>query len=102
MRADPCSGAPTRTCFPGFGEGAPLDVPDLGDPAGLLARFRDGSMGAFTETMAAVHHCAHPVRLKGSSITVDPATGEALDTFSSDELPLGLLYRACGNRRVHV
>ena len=92
--------SPSR--FPGFGDHAPLDLPDLGDPAGLVSRFTDGTMSAFLDTMASVHNCTRPVRLRGSSVTIDRATGEVLDTFCSDDTPLGVLYRACGNRRAHV
>ena len=90
--------------FSGFGEGAPLDVPSLHWAAGtgLLSRFADGSMDAFADTLAAVHNCARPVRLAGSSTTLDARTGEVLSTFRSADAPLGVLYRPCGNRRAHV
>ncbi len=90
--------------FSGFGEGAPLDVPSLHWAAGtgLLSRFADGSMDAFADTLAAVHNCARPVRLVGSTTTVDARTGEVLSTFRSTDAPLGVLYRPCGNRRAHV
>ncbi|GAA3608368.1 plasmid replication initiator protein [Marihabitans asiaticum] len=93
------------SAFAGYDENAPLDAPVLADPAqvvGLLDRFRDGSMSDFTDTLAAVHNCARPIRLAGSSQTVDVATGEVLDSFSSESLPLGVLHRPCGNRRAHI
>lgn len=90
--------------FPGFAEDSPLDLPALDEFArsGLVGRLRDGSMGAFAETLAMVHNCARPVRLSGSSVTVDAATGEVLASFSSSSAPLGVLHRPCGNRRAHV
>ncbi len=69
---------------------------------GLLARFRDGTNEALCDTLAAVHNCARPVRLAGSSTTIDARTGEVLSTFRSADAPLGVLYRPCGNRRAHV
>lgn len=89
--------------FPGFGEGAPLDVqssPSI--QASLVARIADQSFEAFADTAAGVGYCHHPVRLVGNSTTYDTATGQAIATFSSAELPLGVLYRACGNRRSDV
>ncbi|TQL70068.1 hypothetical protein FB381_3994 [Nocardioides albertanoniae] len=95
--------------FPGHGEDAPLDLSGL-TTAGLkaaTARILDKSFGDFAETAAAVKNCAHPVRLIGRSETyeLNPATGEVgglLSSFSSDDAPLGMLYRACGNRRADV
>ncbi|NUR08357.1 MAG: replication initiation protein [Nocardioidaceae bacterium] len=68
----------------------------------LVDRLRDGTFDAFAETAAAVHNCARPVRLVGSSTTVDATTGEILGGFSSAQTPMGVLYRACGNRRADV
>lgn len=93
-----CSG------FPGFGEGVPLDLSGLSDveAVGLAGRLVDGTMTAFTESAARVGHCARPVRLVGHSTTVDAVTGEIVGGFSSADQPLGVLYRACGNRRADV
>ncbi|MBM6402647.1 hypothetical protein JQN72_00100 [Phycicoccus sp. CSK15P-2] len=95
---DPC----TRSGFRGFGEDAPLELDSGLDLSGLVARFRDGTDESLFDTLAAVHNCARPVRLAGTSTTVDAATGEVLSTFSSTDAPLGVLYRPCGNRRAHV
>lgn len=90
--------------FPGHGEGAPLDLSGLTDAgsAAVVSRLADGTFEAWADTAAAVGYCARPVRLVGSSTTVDTATGEVLDTFSSTDAPLGVLHRACGNRRADV
>ena len=67
-----------------------------------MARLVDGTFDAWSSTAAGVNHCAHPVRLTGSSQTIDAATGEVLGSFSSTDAPLGVLYRPCGNRRAEV
>ena len=96
--ADP----PARSGFAGFGEDATLELDAGLDLSGLVARFRDGTADALCDTLAAVHNCARPVRLAGSSTTIDARTGEVLSTFRSTDAPLGVLYRPCGNRRAHV
>ena len=90
--------------FPGFGDTAPLDIAEfsLVTTEALIQRIADGSFDAWAETAARVGYCAHPVRLVGSSTTVDAETGQVLDTFSSDQSPLGVVYRPCGNRRADV
>ena len=91
--------------FPGFGEDAPLDIPDLNHPenAKLIAqRMRDGSMDDFSQALATTRNCARPVRLSGSSVTVDTTTGEVLSSFDAGQLPFGVLHRPCGNRRASV
>ena len=92
----------TRSEFGGFGQAAPLELAAGLDLSGLVARFRDGTSEALLDTMTAVHNCARPVRLAGSSTTIDARTGEVLSTFRSADAPLGVLYRPCGNRRAHV
>ncbi|MBO0846338.1 MAG: hypothetical protein J2P22_13080 [Nocardioides sp.] len=93
-----------RGGFPGYGENAPLDLSGLTDAAAAstVARLVDGSFEEWAEAAAMVGYCARPVRLVGSSTTVDTTTGEILDTYSSTDAPLGVLYRACGNRRAEV
>lgn len=105
---DICSDA-SSTGFPGYGEDAPLDLPGLSPQAaaGLLSRLKDHSFEAWADTAAAVGNCAHPIRLVGHSDTyeLDRETGEIggwLGGYSSDDAPLGVLYRPCGNRRADV
>ena len=104
--SDMTSGASpsSTTGFPGFGEGAPLDLSDLTLAAekAVIGRFRDGSFDAWADTAAGVGYCTNPVRLVGGSTTIDTTTGEVLDSFSSRTAPLGMVYRACGNRRADV
>ncbi|HEX4813201.1 MAG TPA: replication initiator [Nonomuraea sp.] len=47
-------------------------------------------------------HCVRPVRLSGSAMTVDTATGEIAATFSSTDEPGGVLLVACKDRRESV
>ncbi|WP_068329468.1 replication initiator [Janibacter terrae] len=91
--------------FPGYGEDTPLDLPALARPqsAQLIAsRMRDGTMDAFFDALAATGNCAHPVRLAGSSLTVDTTTGQVISTFDTRDLPFGVLHRPCGNRRASI
>ena len=61
------------------------------------SRIREGSWSAWSDAAQRVRWCSHPVRLRGSSVTVDLATG-ALETFSSSDA--GRVVRVpCGNRR---
>jgi hypothetical protein len=95
----------TAPTFPGYGEHAPLEIgPGALGFATQKARGRSlrSTLEAFSETAAAVGYCSHPVKLSGSSMTVDTTTGEVVGQFSSDDAPMGLLYRPCGNRREDV
>ncbi|WP_306512591.1 replication initiator [Janibacter hoylei] len=92
------SDASSPASFAGYGEGAPLDVSDI-DPAAIAARFRDGTIHDLGDALARVGNCAHPIRLRGSSHTVDRTTGEVLSAFDSRHLPGQELHVPCGNRR---
>ncbi|MEU6137332.1 replication initiator [Nocardioides sp. NPDC047086] len=98
------SDGPSASGFPGYGEGAPLDLPGLtpDQATSMLARWRDGTFDAFAETLASVNNCAHPIRLTGSSETYDLASGDLVGTYASANAPLGVLFRPCGNRRAEV
>jgi hypothetical protein len=54
---------------------------------------------SWSEALARVGNCAHPIRLHGSSVTVDRATGEVVGSYSSSQEPLGVTHIRCGNRR---
>ncbi|MEU6713808.1 replication initiator [Nonomuraea sp. NPDC046802] len=47
-------------------------------------------------------HCVRPVRLSGSAMTVNTATGEIEATYSSEQEPGGVLLVACKDRRESV
>jgi hypothetical protein len=48
---------------------------------------------------ARVGFCSNPVRLTGSSATLDPQSGEVIREFATSTQPDGLTYTRCGNRR---
>lgn len=100
----PSTGSGVASGFPGFGEGAPLDLSGLtaAQVDGILSRFTDRTLSAFSDTVAAVGNCSHPVRLLGSSETYEKATGDLVGRFDAAEMPLGVLYRPCGNRRADI
>ena len=93
--------------FPGWPEpqaAAPAELRPLTGPAvrqvGDL--FRSGDFDAWSEALARVGNCAHPIRLHGHSETVDTATGEIIGSYSSSQEPLGITHVRCGNRRASV
>jgi hypothetical protein len=43
--------------------------------------------------------CARPIRLHGDILTVEADTGRLLSTVSTADMPDGVIYKACGNRR---
>jgi hypothetical protein len=43
--------------------------------------------------------CAHPVRLHGTVSHLDAGTGEIRSVISTGDLPDGVIYKPCGNRR---
>ncbi|MFC4010898.1 replication initiator [Nonomuraea purpurea] len=47
-------------------------------------------------------HCVRPVRLSGSAMTVNAATGEVEATYRSEDEPGGVLLVACKDRRESV
>jgi hypothetical protein len=46
--------------------------------------------------------CTRPVRLAGSMATVEAATGRILSERHTADLPDGVIYKPCGNRRATV
>lgn len=74
-------------------------------PAGslptLLERAADPcGFARWHEQARATGFCSHPVRLCGSTATVDGETGEVLASYATAGEPDGTLLVACGNRRV--
>ncbi|MFC5177382.1 replication initiator [Nocardioides taihuensis] len=90
--------------FPGHGEHAPLDLPNLSPrlEAQLADLVVSPGFDDWAQALARVGNCAHPVRLHGHSTTLDAATGEVLSSYSSTEEPLGVTHVRCGNRRASV
>ena len=56
----------------------------------------------YADALARVGNCAHPIRLRRHTHTIDTATGEVVDSYSSDTAPLGVTHVRCGNRRATV
>jgi hypothetical protein len=87
--------------FPGFGEDASPALPLLTARAGEQIRNLVGSpeFDAWSQALARVGNCAHPVRMRGRSETVETASGAIVATYSSSQEPLGVTHVRCGNRR---
>ncbi|HYJ56062.1 MAG TPA: replication initiator [Mycobacterium sp.] len=68
----------------------------------LQRMFTSNQFMPFVDALARVGNCAHPIRLRGSSTRIDPATGEILSSYASSDEPLGVTYVRCGNRRASV
>ena len=68
----------------------------------LQRMFTSNQFMPFVDALARVGNCAHPIRLRGSSTRIDPATGEILSSYASSDEPLGVTYIRCGNRRAAV
>lgn len=107
----------TSTTVPGTGVSAELTH------AFNLSRVLDDTLGADTRGSATrtaieraagsdVHGwlshvrsaagCSNPVRLAGSIERIDATTGALLGTTSTQDMPDGVIYKACGNRRASV
>lgn len=52
--------------------------------------------------VAHVGGCTHPIRLSGTTHTVDTATGEIHSSRTTRHMPDEAIYTACGNRRATV
>lgn len=66
----------------------------------LLARAADPVVhGRWAEQARSTGWCSNPVRLAGSTVRVDPATGEVTAAFTTAAEPDGTLLKACGQRR---
>jgi hypothetical protein len=68
-----------------------------GDPHGLLARAAKPGFSTWLNHAARLKGCQRPIRLAGNVTTLD-ATGAIVDSFSTDDLPDGILYKPCGTR----
>ena len=56
-------------------------------------------LGRWLVQVTQIGHCAHPIRVVGSSDTINPVTGEVISSYSSSSEPDGVTYLRCGNRR---
>jgi hypothetical protein len=67
-------------------------------PDSALARAGDGYF-AWLDHIWHAAACTRPIQLRGKVRHIDPATGELLDTLSTDQMPDQVMYKPCGNRR---
>ena len=95
------SGRFSSSRFDGYGEDSTLDLGDLSDRTArqVCDRLLSREFGDWATTVARVRNCAHPIKLRGSTETIDSATGEVLSSYHSADEPFGFTYVACGNRR---
>ena len=67
--------------------------------AQVMERLRSADLDEWASTAARVGFCSSPVRLVGSSVAVDPASGEVLRSYASSDESGGVTFVRCGNRR---
>jgi len=65
----------------------------------VSSRLRRADLGRWLAQVEQVGHCAKPIRLVGTSDTINPVTGEVLSSYSSSTEPDAVTYLRCGNRR---
>ena len=87
--------------LPGAGVLPDIDFYALSESARGSASLRiaSGEWSTWARIAARVGWCSNPIRLCGSSKTVDTSTSEVVDRYSSDDLLGGELKVPCGNRR---
>lgn len=65
----------------------------------VASRLRGADFSRWMSGAARVGFCSNPVRLVGSSMTMDALTGVVLGEHSAAAQPDGVTYVRCGNRR---
>ena len=73
-----------------------------GQPGPILARVLRPGFDRWQAHAARARGCTRPVRLRGFSTTVNPRTGEVIESFDTAALPDTVLYKPCGTRRESV
>jgi len=68
----------------------------------VLARAADPGYDKWAAQLKHAGYCRRPVRLVGSSITVEEPTGVVRSSFDTATEPDGMLLKACRNRRTTV
>ncbi len=68
----------------------------------VLTRAADPGYDKWAAQLKHAGYCRRPVRLVGSSITVEEATGVVRSSFDTVTEPDGMLLKACRNRRTTV
>jgi hypothetical protein len=92
---------PGTTPVPGVGANLELAAHSVKPLATstALARAGDGYFDWLDHVWPAAG-CTHPIRLYGELTTINTRTGEILATTPTTAMPDGIIYKACGNRRV--
>jgi len=57
---------------------------------------------AWLRHVAPAAGCTNPVLLRGRITTLDSRTNKPIRATSTDRMPDGVIYKACGNRRISV
>lgn len=73
---------------------------DIRDQA--IARAARPDYPAWVSHVRAASGCTRPVRLAGTMTTIEAATGRLLASADTANMPDGVIYKACGNRRATV
>ncbi len=68
----------------------------------VLARVADPNYDKWAAQLKHAGYCRRPVRLVGSSVTVEEATGVIQSSFDTASEPDGMLLKSCRNRRTTV
>nr|WP_205864293.1 replication initiator [Planosporangium mesophilum] len=79
--------------------------PPAGTPAHELAFQRaatDPDVFAWLDHIRPAAGCTHPIRLAGTVATVDTSTDQVLSAVDTADMPDGVIYKPCGNRRATV
>ena len=77
------------------------DVPP-GHADAVTARVLRPDFGRWQAHAARANGCTRPIRLRGTSTTVNARTGEVVESFDTATLPDQTLYKPCGTRRESV
>ena len=67
-----------------------------------IARTAMPDYADWRQQVAATGGCTNPIRMRGGKVVSDAVTGELLDSFHTDDTPLGYVMVPCGNRRAGV
>ncbi|HEY9475923.1 MAG TPA: replication initiator, partial [Mycobacteriales bacterium] len=95
--AEACEEEARRLVDEAFGRPAPFTA-----DATALARAARPDYWRWLAHVSGVGGCSAPIRLAGRLDTVDTTTGEVVASRSTESLPDGVVYTACGNRRAAV
>ncbi|MEV6492243.1 replication initiator, partial [Actinoplanes sp. NPDC051633] len=74
---------------------------DPGEVAAARSRVRSGEFPDWLDHVSAVAACTRPIRLSGD-IDVKNPDGTLMHTMTTDDMPDGVIYTPCGNRRASV